>query len=143
MNEKEMWVYFLAYNLIRLLMCEAALQAEILPRQISFKHTLQVWVAWIRHPWEATGDGQTAQLYILIAEQRVGTRLGKLEPRAVKRRPKPYPRLINRERWHVKTFESMDTQRSLSKCHSSMTLIHQALRQRRRRIGFADAAFAL
>jgi hypothetical protein len=25
MNEKEMWVYFLAYNLIRLMMCEAAL----------------------------------------------------------------------------------------------------------------------
>jgi len=35
MNEKEMWVYFLGYNLIRLLMCEAALQAEILPRQIA------------------------------------------------------------------------------------------------------------
>ena len=49
MNEKEMWVFFLAYNLIRLLMCEAAMQAEVLPRQISFKHTLQVWIAWSRY----------------------------------------------------------------------------------------------
>jgi hypothetical protein len=40
MNEKEVWVFFLAYNLIRLLMCEAG----VFPRQISFKHTLQVWV---------------------------------------------------------------------------------------------------
>ncbi len=94
MNEKEMWVYFLAYNLIRLLMCEAAIQAEIFPRQISFKHTLQVWTAWIRHPWDVVGDGQNALLFMLIAEQRVGNRPGRIEPRAVKRRPKPHPRLM-------------------------------------------------
>ena len=40
MNKKEMWVYFLAYNLIRLLMCQSALLADLLPRQISFKHSL-------------------------------------------------------------------------------------------------------
>jgi hypothetical protein len=94
MIEKEMWVYFLAYNLIRLLMCEAAMQAELLPRQISFKHTLQVWVTWNRYPWETAEDEQTALLFVLIAEQRVGNRSGRIEPRAVKRRPKPYPRLM-------------------------------------------------
>ena len=46
MVEKEMWVYFLAYNLIRLVMAEAALQADLLPRQLSFKHSLQIWVIW-------------------------------------------------------------------------------------------------
>ncbi len=46
MNEKEIWVYFLAYNLIRLLMAQSALLADILPRQLSFKHTLQCWLAW-------------------------------------------------------------------------------------------------
>jgi hypothetical protein len=25
---------------------EAALQARMLPRQLSFKHTLQIWIAW-------------------------------------------------------------------------------------------------
>jgi len=94
MNEKEMWVYFLSYNLIRMLMCEAALQAEILPRQISFKHTLQVWIAWSRYPWEAAEDEQTVLLLVLIAEQRVGNRSGRIEPRSVKKRPKPYPRLM-------------------------------------------------
>ena len=94
MNEKAMWVYFLAYNLIRLLMCEAALQAEILPRQISFKHTLQVWAAWSRHPWETVRYEHTGMLFVLIAEQRAGNRSGRIEPRAVKRRPKPYPRLM-------------------------------------------------
>ncbi len=94
MNEKEMWVYFLAYNLIRWLMCEAAWQAEILPRQISFKHTLQVWVAWSREHWTVDGDVHTVLLFDLIAEQRVGNRSGRIEPRAVKRRPKSYARLM-------------------------------------------------
>ncbi len=31
---------------------------------------------------------------MLIAEQRVGNHLGRIEPSAVKRRPKPHPRLM-------------------------------------------------
>ncbi len=46
MAEKELWVYLLAYNLIRLLMAQAALLADIIPRQLSFKHTLQLWIVW-------------------------------------------------------------------------------------------------
>jgi len=47
MVEKEMWVYFLAYNLIRLLMAQSALLADVLPRQLSFKHTVQLWIVWV------------------------------------------------------------------------------------------------
>jgi hypothetical protein len=36
MNEKELWTYLLAYNLIRLLMAESAKQADVLPRLLSF-----------------------------------------------------------------------------------------------------------
>ena len=46
MAVKELWVYLLAYNLIRLLMAQAALLADQVPRQLSFKHTVQVWIAW-------------------------------------------------------------------------------------------------
>lgn len=46
---KEIWVYLLAYNLIRLMMAQAALLADRLPRQLSFKHTLQIWIAWDHH----------------------------------------------------------------------------------------------
>lgn len=94
MAQKEIWVYLLAYNLIRLLMAQAALMADLLPRQLSFKHTLQLWIAWRQggddNYDEATLDG----LFALMAQQQVGNRPGRLEPRAVKRRPKPYPLLV-------------------------------------------------
>jgi hypothetical protein len=41
---KEVWVYLLAYTLIRLLMAQAALVADRIPRQLSFKHVVQMWV---------------------------------------------------------------------------------------------------
>ena len=93
MCEKEFWAYLLAYNLIRLLMAEAALQAEVLPRQLSFKHTLQIWVAWSQRQFLSASGEDTATLFVLIAQIRVADRPGRIEPRAVKRRPKPYPRL--------------------------------------------------
>jgi len=37
MCKKEMWVYMLAYNLIRLLMVQAATHAGVLPRQLSLR----------------------------------------------------------------------------------------------------------
>ena len=92
MCEKEMWVYFLAYNLIRLLMCGAAKHGGMQPRELSFKHTLQVWVAW-RRTYPQCKRYDIAELYLLIVQIRVGKRPGRVEPRAVKRRPKPYPRL--------------------------------------------------
>jgi hypothetical protein len=94
MNVKEMWSYFLGYNLIRLLMCEAAEEADIIPRHISFKHTLQLWNSWNFVIWRSEEEKQMNTLYMLIAQQRVGKRPGRIEPRAVKRRPKPYPRLM-------------------------------------------------
>ena len=93
MAEKEIWVYLLAYNLIRLLMAQAALLADILPRQLSFKHTLQLWIAWRQNGTGSYDERQLATLFILIAQQRVGNRPGRIEPRAIKRRPKPFPLL--------------------------------------------------
>ncbi len=40
---KELWVYLLAYTLIRLLMAQAALVADQIPRQLGFKHVVQMW----------------------------------------------------------------------------------------------------
>lgn len=98
MCEKEMWAYFLAYNLIRLLMAEAAYRAGIQPRQLSFKHALQLWIAWIQRRSLTNGQKETETLFVLIAQKRVGKRPGRAEPRAVKRRPKPFPRLkVSRE----------------------------------------------
>jgi hypothetical protein len=93
MVQKEIWVYLLAYNLIRMLMSKSALLADILPRQISFKHTLQLWIAWRQGSWESD-DAMFSGLLILIAQNRVGNRPGRVEPRAIKRRPKPIPLLM-------------------------------------------------
>lgn len=92
MARKEIWVYLLAYNLIRLMMAQSALMADITPRCISFKHCLQLWLAWRQHA-STLSDEQLQTLLLLMAQQQVGKRPGRLEPRAVKRRPKAYPLL--------------------------------------------------
>jgi DDE family transposase len=94
MIEKEIWVYFLAYNLIRLLMAQAATLADLFPRQLSFKHTVQLWLAWNQQPYALNIDGNQAHLFLLIAQVTRGNRPGRIEPRAVKRRPKPFPLLM-------------------------------------------------
>jgi hypothetical protein len=90
MCEKELWVYLLAYNLIRLLMAQAALQAGMHPRQLSFKHTVQLWTEWVSQGLASMTAVHTAVLLQAIAQQSVGNRPGRIEPRARKRRPKPY-----------------------------------------------------
>lgn len=92
MVEKEIWVYLLAYNLIRLMMAQSALWADIAPRQLSFKHCLQLWVISIQH-LDTSCDEQLATLFLLMAQKQVGNRPGRIEPRAIKRRPKPIPLL--------------------------------------------------
>ncbi len=93
MAQKEIRVYLLAYNLVRLMMAQAATLAECLPRALSFKHTLQLWIAWDHHGFGTEQNDKLYGLFVLIAEQRVGNRPGRIEPRAIKRRPKPYPLL--------------------------------------------------
>lgn len=88
MVKKELWVYLLAYNLIRWLMAQAALGAGVGPRELSFKHTVQITIAWLAHTKRTCLDGE---LLRLVAQLRVGNRPGRIEPRARKRRPKAYP----------------------------------------------------
>jgi Transposase DDE domain len=90
MNEKEVWVHFLAYNLIRLLMAQAAISATVHPRHLSFKHTIQLWTEWTTRGLCGRRDTSINVLFKLIGQLRVGNRPGRIEPRARKRRPKPY-----------------------------------------------------
>ncbi len=90
MVEKELWVYLLAYNLIRLLMAQAARDAGVHPRELSFKHTVQMWTEWASQTLQAHPI-QKAEFFRLIAQLNVGNRPGRIEPRARKRRPKSYP----------------------------------------------------
>jgi hypothetical protein len=87
MVQKELWVYLLGYNLIRMLLAQAAHQAGVLPRQLSFKHAVQIWSHYRSQLYAVSPE----VLFRLIAQLRVGQRPGRLEPRARKRRPKHYP----------------------------------------------------
>ena len=98
MGEKEMWVYLLAYNLIRLIMAQSGLMADVLPRTLSFKHTLQLCLNCSQIQSQSNEHDCVTDLLILVAEQSVGNRPGRIEPRAVKRRPKPYPLLMKPRR---------------------------------------------
>lgn len=90
MNEKQLWVTLLAYNLIRLLMAQAAAQAGVPARQLSFKHTVQIWIEWLS--WGSVRNPDA--LFQLIAQIRVGNRPGRIEPRVRKRRQNDYPRMM-------------------------------------------------
>ena len=93
MVEKEIWIYFLAYNLIRLLMAQAAFLVDILPRELSFKHTVQLWLAWNKANIYGARHKDNDALFALISQNIVGNRKGRIEPRSVKKRPKDYPNL--------------------------------------------------
>jgi len=93
MAQKEIWVYLLAYNLIRLMMAQSARLAGCQPRQLSFKHALQISIAWGHHGRGDIEDEKLLALFLLIAQQRVGNRPGRIEPRAIKRRSGSYPLL--------------------------------------------------
>jgi hypothetical protein len=96
MIEKEVWTYILTYNLIRQLICQAANKHKIEPRTISFTGALQAFDAF--YPSLRGGDHLKVKrayelMLDIIAENRIGNRPGRREPKAVKRRPKAYPLL--------------------------------------------------
>lgn len=86
MVRKEVAVYLLAYNIIRLLMAQAASHANRLPRELSFKHALQICSAWLSGAPACVAIPES--MLQLIAQSRVGHRPGRVEPRAIKRRPR-------------------------------------------------------
>jgi Transposase DDE domain len=96
MVQKEIWVYLLAYNLLRTVMAVAASENGVEPRAISFKGGKQALTAFAPK-LEAARPEQRAELVDAllkaVAYHRVGNRPGRWEPRARKRRPKPTKRL--------------------------------------------------
>jgi hypothetical protein len=90
---KEIWVYLVAYNLIRMMMARAARLHGCQPRQLSFKHTVQIvsgMMQCLASGGQLDQHAQTTTVLQLIAQQRVGNRGGRVEPRAVKRRTITY-----------------------------------------------------
>jgi Transposase DDE domain len=96
MVRKEVWAHLLAYDLVRSAMAEAALRHDARPRELSFQGARQVLTAFRCELAGAEPSAAAALAGVAlaaIAGERVGCRPDRYEPRAVKRRPKPYPRL--------------------------------------------------
>lgn len=90
MVRKEIWMHLLAYNLIRSLMARAASEAGVHPRDLSFKGTLQTLMSFAIVGWGCPARGHWLYTVVLraVATHRVNDRPDRIEPRAVKRRPK-------------------------------------------------------
>jgi hypothetical protein len=91
MVKKEIWGHCLAYNLIRRTMCQAAALDGCQVRQLSFMSARQS----ITSSWSASVtatpdlfDGIVYSQLESIAYQKVSKRPNRVEPRAVKRRPR-------------------------------------------------------
>lgn len=98
MIRKEILMHFIAYNCIRRLMYEAAGEADIAVRVVSFKGSLQALRSWEPHLNQV--ELSTAERFRLISDlydamtnTPIKQRPGRREPRCVKRRPKNYQRM--------------------------------------------------
>ena len=93
MVRREIWTALLAYNLIRQTMLESAKSGDKSPRQLSFTAALQkIAASWVTLPLlEVSTAAAVIDAHILDLEShKVGHRPNRIEPRAIKRRPKPH-----------------------------------------------------
>lgn len=95
MIRKEILMYFIAYNCVRRLMYEAAEEADIEVRVVSFKGSVQALRSWEPHLNQAKISGKErfrliSGLYDAMTNTPIRNRPGRSEPRCLKRRMKNY-----------------------------------------------------
>ena len=96
MVKKEIAVHVLAYNIIRGNLAQTALLHDKIPRQLSFRSAVQLVIQATKQLVVLTGfllNKALQALFKAIASTPVGLQKRKNQPRAIKRRPKPYPLL--------------------------------------------------
>lgn len=97
MIHKEVAVHLLAYTLVRAVMAQAASFARVLARALSFKASMQVLNAYhqqLRHSAGARTRVMITHVLGALATMRLPWRPDRIEPRALKRRPKPHRLLL-------------------------------------------------
>jgi hypothetical protein len=106
MIRKELLMHFIAYNLVRAVMLQAALCYHVALSRLSFKSTLDTLEQFAA---VLQGGGRSVrqpaalenELLRLVAFDPVRPRPGRVEPRAKKRRPKNY-QLLTKPRHKMK-----------------------------------------
>jgi len=99
MLRREIYNYYLAYNLVRAAMSDAARVTDQQPHRLSFKNAMQsiIEYASLTRP----SPRATATLLWSIANNQVGHRPGRKEPRKIKHRKNKYDKM-NRPRCEEK-----------------------------------------
>ena len=96
--DREIWLHFLMHNLVRRLMLEAARRHNVPLERVSFAGSLASARRYGEGLLQARSQARRRELWedLLrgLATDLVPDRPGRREPRAVKRRPKPYPRMM-------------------------------------------------
>lgn len=96
--DREICMHFLIHNLVRRLMLEAARRHSVPLERVSFAGSLaaarRFSEALLQARSQLCRDQLIHELFRVLATDLVPHRPGRREPRAVKRRPKPYPRLM-------------------------------------------------
>ncbi len=96
MVQKEIYMHLLAYNLLRTLMWQSVQSTQVSPLRLSLQGTRQQFNHF-RPQFAMATEHQRQQcctsLLNLIADLLVPLRPNRVEPRVVKRRPKPFPRM--------------------------------------------------
>jgi hypothetical protein len=99
MIRKELAIFHVVYNLIRVLMRQAARRADLDPQQLSFAGTRQRLLAtWPQWTAARSPGAQRLLLDSLLADiagDPLPQRPGRHEPRAIKRRRKSFPYLVH------------------------------------------------
>jgi putative transposase len=96
MVRQELWMGLLAYNLIRLSMLQSARTAKCHPGQLSFTATMQFLAnTYLTAAVVVDANCDATQPLVVLrlthgGSYRVGNRPNRVEPRAVKRRPKQH-----------------------------------------------------
>ncbi len=101
MAEKELLAYLVAHNLVRCVIAEAVATYKVDLERISFKGTVDALRQYTDAIGQARNQKMRRQLWedllLNLARDLVRRRPNRTEPRAIKRRPKPYP-LLNQPR---------------------------------------------
>ena len=103
---KEIGIHFLAYNIIRTIIAEACQKNDSAPFTISFKGAVQLLNSYMPHFINSTRlDNKRlySHLLILMVKNKIGNRPGRVEPRKIKQRRKPFkvldkPRAIEKNK---------------------------------------------
>jgi hypothetical protein len=102
MAQKELLLYLIAHNTIRCLMAEVVARYQVDLERISFKGTIDAARQFSATILQARSRKMHHELWdellLTLARDLVPLRPGRSEPRAVKRRPKPFPLLTKPRR---------------------------------------------